>query len=94
MRLGAPLLHRLIAGAIYVHLVVNKLHPTKGNVMMLALVVAFEFDRLVALHVIDLGELAIVGTDDRHMWLDLICVCHELNLSNPCATDAISLRAA
>ena len=67
-----PVSHRLIAGAIDVHLVVYEHHPAEGDVVMLAALVLGELDGVRRLHVIDHRELAVLRAHDGKVRADLL----------------------
>jgi hypothetical protein len=71
-----PLLHRLRARAIDVHLVVDGRDPLHRDVVVLALVVLRELDAVGALDVVDDGKLTVLRANDGGVRLDLACVDH------------------
>src|ERR1019366_8567837 len=81
-----PLAHRLIARSIDVNLVVDRLHPARRDVVVLALVVLVELDGLGAFHVIDDGELLVVRANHRRVGLDLTGADHR---GTPCLVERL-----
>lgn len=57
---------------------IDACHPGHGNPVMLAGLVLRQFDGVVGVDVIDGGELAAIGADDRHVLLDLAGVNKRL----------------
>jgi hypothetical protein len=71
-----PFAHRLIAGAIDVHCVIDLGHPSEGDEVVLPLVVSGKLDAVRTLHVIDDRKLSAVRANDGRVRLDFAGLDH------------------
>jgi hypothetical protein len=73
---GDPIAHRLIAGTIDVHCVIDLGHPSEGDEVVLPFVVFCKLDAIRTLHVVDDGKLSAVRANDGAMRLDFAGLDH------------------